>query len=82
MQIYFLEEGAGVSWVSMSDKPKDEQETSGANSPPDRPLTDAHLDGLGEALRQQYEKVKDEPVPDSMKALLQRLRAIEAGEDE
>lgn len=64
----------------MNDKRKDRQGATGSERPSDQPLSDAHLEGLGEALRQHYEQIKEEPVPESMKALLKRLRAIEQGE--
>jgi len=66
----------------MTDKPKSSRKSGKGDTPPKTPPSDAHLEGLGEALRQQYEKIKSEPVPERLKALIEHLRAIEDKEND
>ena len=44
-------------------------------------LDEARLSELGDALREEYESVKDEPIPDRLRKLVEALRALDAKTD-
>lgn len=58
------------------------RKSSRGAQPPDKIADNARLAELGDALRADYDAMKNEPIPENLQQLIEALKAAEAADSE